>query len=151
MAGFKYAKKNAESNIINQIFSYLSIRAKSEGLVERLLGREDGKVGIYYELMRQIKKKNHKYINRGYLKNLLELEKDHTAHAILRKIDYKKVLPIDRLRSALRVLIHYYLQNICTRTILTSSKLDRLTRKEHLQRRRDVHFFLLYHLTHPAN
>lgn len=34
---FKYPKKNAESNIINQIFSFLSLRAKSEPLLEKIL------------------------------------------------------------------------------------------------------------------
>jgi hypothetical protein len=33
---YKYAKKNAESNLINQIFSYISIPSKSNPIVERI-------------------------------------------------------------------------------------------------------------------
>jgi hypothetical protein len=33
----KYAKKNAESNVINQVFSFISLPAKGRRVVARLL------------------------------------------------------------------------------------------------------------------
>ena len=38
---FKYPKKNAESNIINQIFSFLSLRFKSEPILEKVLNKNE--------------------------------------------------------------------------------------------------------------
>lgn len=46
--GGKYAKKNAESNVINQVFSYISLRAKSNKAVSRLLNFSEESISLYY-------------------------------------------------------------------------------------------------------
>ena len=79
----KYPKKNAESNLINQIFSYISIPSKSRNTLLALLEGDEGKGQLFYELMRNLKRHNKKYINRNYLKDLLLMEKTHIIHGIL--------------------------------------------------------------------
>jgi hypothetical protein len=143
---YKYVKKNAESNVINQIFSYLSIRSKSQGIVTRILKGNASKINLYYDIMKQIKKQNKKYINRCYLKSLLEMDDEHIAHSIARKLDPKGLFSIEELRRVLRVLLLHYMRGVCINTVLTSSKLDRITKKEHLERRREVLSYLLYHI-----
>ncbi len=79
----KYPKKNAESNLINQIFSYISIPSKSRAALLGLLGGDEGKGRVFYERMRSLKRHNKKYINRNYLKELLLMEQQHIIHGIL--------------------------------------------------------------------
>lgn len=80
---YKYPKKNAESNLINQIFSYISIPSKSKNALLRLIEGDEEKAGHFYEIMRTLKRQNKKYINRNYLKGLLMMEKSHIIHGIL--------------------------------------------------------------------
>lgn len=44
---FKYAKKNVESNVVNQIFSYLNTKCKSGKVLLQILGNEE-KVDAFY-------------------------------------------------------------------------------------------------------
>lgn len=74
------------------------------------------------------------------------MEEDHIIHPILAKYDPKKKLGVERLRTLLRILVRYYLRNLCINAILTSSKLDKETKNEHLQRRSDVLCYLDYHV-----
>ena len=74
------------------------------------------------------------------------MEEDHMIHLILAKHDPKKKLGVELLRSLLRIMVRYYMRNVCINAILTSSKLDRETKNEHLQRRTDVLYFLDYHM-----
>lgn len=103
-------------------------------------------MALFYQIMRQLKKNNKKYINRNYIKSLLEMEEDHMLHPIMAKHDPKKKLGVELLRTLLRIMVQYYLRNVCINAILTSSKLDRETKNEHLQRRTDVLCFLNYHI-----
>ena len=64
-----YKKKNTESNIVNQTFSYLNSQ-KSRREVLRLLNNSE-KVKEFYHLMEKVKKGSKKYINRKYIKQLL--------------------------------------------------------------------------------
>lgn len=49
-------------------------------------------------------------------------------------------------RRILRILTYYYLREMCGNAILTSSKLDKQTKKEHLERKREIMDYLCYHL-----
>ena len=67
-----YKKKNTESNIVNQTFSYLS-SDRSKQLVSKVL-QDSNKVEEYYRIVTKIKQLNKKYINRNYLLRLLAFE-----------------------------------------------------------------------------
>jgi hypothetical protein len=45
---YKYPKKNAESNLINQIFSHISIPAKSSQEARCLFSGDEGKTQLYF-------------------------------------------------------------------------------------------------------
>lgn len=111
-------------------------------MLSRLLNNSEELIILFYLIMRQLKKNNKKYINRNYIKSLLEMEEDHIIHSILAKNDPKKRIGVELLRRLLRIMVKYYMRNVCINAILTSSKLDRLTKNEHLQRRTDVFYFL---------
>lgn len=67
-----YKKKNTESNIVNQTFSFLnSDRSKKQ--INRILSSSQ-KVEEYYKVMAKVKQLNKKYINRNYLKKLLAFD-----------------------------------------------------------------------------
>lgn len=74
------------------------------------------------------------------------MDEEHMLHPILAKHDPKKKLGVEKLRTLLRIMVRYYLRNVCINAILTSSKLDKETKNEHLQRRADVLCFLDYHI-----
>lgn len=63
---FKYAKKNVESNVVNQCLSYLATRAKSCSMVRRIL-KEEGRVELFYAVLREGRKKLAKYMGRSVL------------------------------------------------------------------------------------
>jgi hypothetical protein len=67
-------------------------------------------------------------------------------HAVLRKIDVTGRFGVDLLRKIMRILISYYMRNVCINTILTSAKLDKETKNEHLQRRGEIENYLNYHI-----
>ena len=67
-----YKKKNTESNIVNQTFSYLC-SDRSKQLASKVL-QDSNKVEEYYRIVTKIKQLNKKYINRNYLLRLLAFE-----------------------------------------------------------------------------
>jgi hypothetical protein len=81
-------------------------------------------VALYYETLKQLKRRNKKYINRCYMKSLMEMEDDHPIHAIMHRLDPQGRLGADLMRRTLRVVVTYFLNNVCVNAILTSSKLD---------------------------
>lgn len=96
--------------------------------------------------MKLLKKRNKKYINRAYLKALIELAHDHPLQTILHKVDPQGTLQLLLIRRVLRRLIFYFLRNVCVCAILSSSKLDPNTKHEHLQRRGEVEAYLTFHI-----
>ena len=48
---FKYAKKNVESNVVNQVLSYITTKTKSQKVLMRLM-RSKEKVDLFYEIMK---------------------------------------------------------------------------------------------------
>jgi hypothetical protein len=75
-ANHKYLKKNTESNISNQVFSFLASQNKSgpylQRLIERLGLKQPEEVTIaYYHYMRVIKWQKRKYLNKKFLEDLI--------------------------------------------------------------------------------
>lgn len=69
--GVSYKKKNTESNIVNQTFSYLS-SDRSLTMVQASFKGDEGLVEEYYRLMGRVRQLNKKYINRRYLRRLID-------------------------------------------------------------------------------
>lgn len=69
-ASISYKKKNTESNIVNQTFSYLNCD-RSKTVVSVYFRQDQKKVEEYYRLMAKVKQCSKKYINRKYLQRLL--------------------------------------------------------------------------------
>ncbi len=138
---FKYAKKNVESNVVNQCFSYLTTRSKSYPMLARLLPTEE-KIDAFYEIMKQAKKKNNKYMGRAVLESLLQLDDDHPVYILHKKLRFRVSLKLSEVRHALRVLTSYFLRTLIAPTILTSTKMDRSTIRQHLTRVREIQNYL---------
>lgn len=102
------------------------------------------KVNLYYELMKEIRKKNKKYINRCYLKQLMQLLPDHLGTKLIAILDKKQILEKEEIKRTLRVLINFYMKNDYVNSILTSSKLDKATKYEHIRRGKAVLNYLMF-------
>lgn len=63
----RFIKKNTESNVVNQIFSFLWTPEKSREFLTKIL-KESRKVDAFYQLMRAIKVNCRSQLNRLYLK-----------------------------------------------------------------------------------
>lgn len=61
---------------------------------------------------------------------------------IHKKLKPRISLKLSEIRKTLRILTCYFLKNMITPTILTSSKLDKDTIKEHLNRAREIYLYL---------
>ncbi len=70
------------------------------------------------------------------------LEEDHPVYILYRRLGCKAVMKITELKAAIRGAITYFLKKIIVSAILTSSKLDRATVKQHLSRSRDILAFI---------
>lgn len=68
-----YKKKNTESNLSNQIFSFIACNKSYEVMIRVFNGNEK-KVEDFYKLLKRIKKGNKKYVNRTFIAELLKLK-----------------------------------------------------------------------------
>lgn len=107
----------------------------------RLLPTEE-KIDAFYEIMKQAKKKNNKYMGRAVLESLLQLDDDHPVYILHKKLRFRVSLKLSEVRHALRVLTAYFLRTLIAPTILTSTKMDRSTIKQHLTRVREIQNYL---------
>lgn len=137
---FKYPKKNVESNVINQIFSFLSAPEKSGKLLLRLLGSE-AKKELFYELMKLGRRSCVGYRGRNALMGFIELEHDHPIYKCFRKLP-NNIMRIRELKRAIRLAVMYFLRQLAVPSLLTSSKLDKSTLKQHLSRIREILNFI---------
>jgi hypothetical protein len=92
--------------------------------------------------MKQAKKKNNKYMGRGVLESLLQLDDDHPVYILHKKLKFGVSLKLSEVRHALRVMTAYFLRSLIVPTILTSSKMDRTTIRQHLTRVREIQRYL---------
>lgn len=82
---FKYPKKNVESNVVNQVISFISTKAKSKTILQKLLVSEE-KVETFYEIMKQAKRKHVRYVGRAVLQSLLEADEDHQVYILHKRL-----------------------------------------------------------------
>jgi ABC-type iron transport system FetAB ATPase subunit len=69
------------------------------------------------------------------------------VYILHKKLRFKVSLKISEIRHAVRALTTYFFSNLIIPTILTSSKMDRTTIRQHITRAREIHRYL----THTAN
>lgn len=132
-------RKNTESNIINNIFSYVNSEMKSHKAITKILKTKEKKK-IFYTFMGNLKKLNNKYVNRKNVSALLDLTPNEPQELTLsRSVKRLLILPINELRVILRRLVYDYLKGeISLVPILTSKKISRVALKEHLEKRREL-------------
>lgn len=99
------------------------------------------KVKEYYKVMTKIKNSHKKYINRKYLKNLLEFSTESDFYKIYLKTNVKNI-GFEEIRKFLNVLAFHYLREGSYATLLTSSKIYKETLMEHFSRKREISSFL---------
>ena len=138
----KYLKKNTESNICNQAFSFIVSKKKSQQLLLKILGvANPGSEEIsrlYYAYARVLKLKRPKYLNKKVLAKIVVDPTIPLLHEISGSTIYSQKLPIPSLCRLMRILLHHFLGHICSSTVLTSRKLSKHTYVEHFQRRRQI-------------
>jgi len=83
------------------------------------------KVAFYYELMKNLKSMTKKYINRFFIKKLIEIDSDHYINTYLKNSQSPSKIEVPELRKLFRMLINYYFNNVCSNILLTSTKLNR--------------------------
>lgn len=130
-----------ESNVVNQCYSFLTTRSKSLPIIAKLLG-SPARINSFYEILRQGRKKQTKYMGRSVLEDLALLEDDHPVYILHRKLRCRMTLKIGELRLAIKAALNYFLKKVIVSAILTSSKLDRTTVRQHLARAREILAFL---------
>lgn len=127
----KYLRKNTETNISNQAFSFVCTRSKSSTTLRRLLrinGQSvDDLLDIYYSYTKVMKRNRRKYINKQVLaKFAIDTECD-----IIREVAnspvYTNKLPIQSFCKLVRTLLRYFLIELCQLAVVTSKKLFKET------------------------
>jgi len=133
----KTYRKNLESNLINNVFSYICSSLKSHDIIQELL-KSDERTKIFYIFAKNLKKLNTKYLSRKNIKEICEIEpgKVH-AKMLAKSVKRLQLLPMDELRSVLRRTLFYYLRSETSlMPLLTSKKLSKTSILEHLRKRR---------------
>jgi len=59
--------------VVNQVISFLTTKTKSLPILRKILAGEE-KIEAFYEILKQAKKKNRKYMGRSVLQSLLEID-----------------------------------------------------------------------------
>lgn len=137
--GANLFKKNTESNITNQIFSFLSRKNKSSHLLEQITRQygifSEELMVNYYTYMEIIKQQKRKYLNRKFLLDLTKSNNPYLIH-LNKHAEFTNILSLANFARLVRVLIHYHLRKLCPLSIISSKKIDSRTFKRHLERRR---------------
>ena len=129
-------KKNVESNISNQVFSYITNNHKSKEALMRIFKEDHRKVEAFYTYIDIFTRTKKKYLSRKYLGELCVLSESREEIQVIKKKKKDHVLSIHEFRTAISLLIFHYLREKCVLNILTSVKLSSELRIEHLKRRR---------------
>lgn len=112
--------------------------------MSKFLKQEKKKIASFYQILKVIKKRKKKYINRKYLCTLCTIkEKDIGYKMLLRARNKMNVLSVPEFQKILCTLIIYYLKDESEINIITSKKINRFTFMEHLERRREIKNYLL--------
>jgi hypothetical protein len=141
------AKKNSESNIINQFYSFFSSREKSERIVEKcalMLGKSplqlESILTTFYATIRFINaKRGRKYVNVSmFMKFFTEEDFGEYLSEMLDKIQQLDHLSLGELCEIFRRCAKYYLKEVSINAILTSKRISVVSKEEHLKKRRKV-------------
>lgn len=105
------------------------------------------KVASFYQIVKDLKKRKKKYINRKYLSTVCTLKENDVGYKMLTRVSKKmNVLTIPEFQKVFAILAIYYLDKECVCNLLTSKKINRFTQTEHLQRKREIKKYLLEQL-----
>ena len=116
----RFIKKNTESNVINQIYSFLWSPEKSQVYLQKLL--EEADIPTFYEVMRGLKSGCKLQMNRELLSKLVcPQEWNKKTGGVLKK---RAAELGGRGAVALRKLVLLYLRQAGFGSILTSKKMN---------------------------
>jgi hypothetical protein len=101
-----YKKKNTESNISNQIYSFIS-SYRSNYILLKIFNQNQYKVEEFYKLVKKIKKSNKKYMNRSYIADLVQLKEENTNYKIYKRS--KCQLHAEEIRRAMRISLKFFI------------------------------------------
>lgn len=153
----RYLRKNTESNVSNQAFSFVTTKRKSWSTLMNILksqpenGVKTGKA--FFSYMKLLKRScRGKYMNRQTLSMLC----NDSSSQILTELTGSPVynnfeLPLRLFCKLTRTMLRAFLSDICVLTVITSKKILKETQVEHLGRRREILNFLTSeaHRKHP--
>ena len=130
--------KNTESNLINQIFSFLLNEQKNISFLKSYLS-EAKKIKSFYQTMKDLKKYKKKYVNRKYIEKICMMQPNETGYKMLvRSLNKMNVLSVKEFQTTAAILTIHYLKKQSDTTILTSRKLSSETVSDHLKRKREI-------------
>lgn len=140
------AKKNSESNIINQFYSFFSSREKSERVVERigtLLGKSGAEMEkilpLFYSAIRFINaKRGRKYVNVASFLRFFSAEEFGEYLGEMREKVELQCLSVEELCEVFRRCAKYFLKEVSIHAILTSKRISIVSKQEHLKKRRKI-------------
>jgi hypothetical protein len=72
----------------------------------------------------------------------MELNPEQFSSKLISNLEKKQILGKEEIKRALRVLTSYYMKAGYVNSILTSSKLDKATKYEHIRRGKAVQSYL---------
>ncbi len=91
--------------------------------------------------MTKVKQINKKYINRKYLKRLIEFSQTTEFYRAFLKSKIN-IITLEEVQRLLRCLTYRFLREGSVLTLLTSSKIYKETFPEHFWRKREIAIFL---------
>lgn len=140
--GKRYFNKNTESNISNQAFSFISTEMKSSRMLRRAVklhyGGNNEIYNLYYTYARILKRTRSKYINKHTLTSISTRPTCKLLQEISNTPAFSKRLSIRDFSRLIRILLHYFLSEVCQQTVLSSRKLLKENCAKHLERRREI-------------
>lgn len=134
-----YTNKNAESNVINRVLTFVSSFRKSSEVLRRLvrkLGFSAETVILYYAYVGVLKAKfKGKYRSKLFLSNICANPDCEDLRPIISSGTYREKLPLENFCRLLRTLVLHFLEELCPRVLIVSRKIRKTAIIEHLQRR----------------
>ena len=141
------AKKNSQSNLINQFYSFFGSREKSERIVEKCcllqkktLQQSEKILPLFYMAIRYINaKRGRKYVNATMLLKFFTPEEFGSyLQEFTEKIKECSFVNLNELCQIFRRCTTYFLKNVSVSAILTSKRISIISKEEHLKKRRKI-------------
>lgn len=138
-------RKNTESNLSNQAFSYLACQDKSSKVLANILEynhEPDKRAELFYTYMSVLSSGRRRYISKKTLSELSTMTGCRSLQQLSAHPVYSDRLPISEFCRYVRTLLRYFMRNICQRSILTSKKLSKGSVLDHFKRRRQMMLYM---------